>query len=104
MIPNETSCGGYNIFDPPVSPRSQSFFFSLVSTTSLCSKEFRKTCSNERHTVYMRISTGNFDIIFIPGNYASFELRNLAKIKYSTETVCQRNSSETGQQNFVKLL
>ena len=31
-----------------------------------------------------------------------FELRNLAKIKDTTETVCQRNSSEAAQQNFLK--
>ena len=29
---------------------------------------------------------------FIGGIYAIFEYRNLAKIKYTTETVCHRNS------------
>ena len=28
---------------------------------------------------------------------------NLAKMKDTTETVCKRNSSETAQQNFLKL-
>ena len=50
----------------------------------------------------MRISTGNFDAFF-PRNYALVEFRNLAKIKDTTETVCQRNSSETAQLNFLKL-
>ena len=40
-------------------------------------------------------------IQFFSGNYnASFKLRNLAKIKYTTKTVCQHNSSDTAQQNF----
>ena len=40
---------------------------------------------------------------FFTGSYAPFERRNLTKIKYSTKTVCQRNSFETAQQNFTKL-
>ena len=32
-----------------------------------------------------------------------FELRNLTKMKDTSETVRQRNSSEAAQQNFVKL-
>ena len=32
----------------------------------------------------------------------SFELRNLAEMKDTSETVFKRNSSETAQQNFVK--
>ena len=41
---------------------------------------------------------------FFSGNYAPFELRNLATIdNNTTETVCQRNSSETAQQIIVKL-
>ena len=35
--------------------------------------------------------------------YAFYELRNLTKMKDTTETVGQRNSSETAQQNFLKL-
>ena len=50
----------------------------------------------------MCMFTGNLSILF-PGNYAPFELRNLAKIKYPTETECQRNSSKTALQNFMKL-
>ena len=50
----------------------------------------------------MCISTGNVDSIFSL-NYALFELRNLTKIEDTTETVSQRNSSETAQQNFLKL-
>ena len=32
-----------------------------------------------------------------------FELRNLAKMIDTTETVCQHNSSETAPEDFVKL-
>ena len=41
-------------------------------------------------------------IQFFSWNYALFELRNLTKMKNTSETVCQRNSSEAAQQNFVK--
>ena len=51
----------------------------------------------------MCISTGNSDSIFFLGAMRLFELRNLTKMKDTTETVCKRNSSETAQQNFVKL-
>ena len=61
-----------------------------------------KRCKYEGHNVDMRISTGNFDSFFF-SVLRPFELRNLAKIKDTTETVCQRNSSETAQQNFLKL-
>ena len=36
-------------------------------------------------------------------NHALFELKNLTKMKDTTETVCQHNSSEAAQKNFVKL-
>ena len=42
-------------------------------------------------------------IQFFSQSNAHFELRNLAKMKDTTWTICQRNSSETAQQNFVKL-
>ena len=65
-------------------------------------QNFLKLCSDEGHKVQICISTGNFDSIF-PLNYPLFELRNLTKMKDTTETVCQYNSTETAQQNFVKL-
>ena len=49
----------------------------------------------------MRISTGNFVSIFFSESRL-YELRNLAKMKETTETVCQRNSSETAEQNLLK--
>ena len=49
----------------------------------------------------MRISTGNFDSIFFSESRL-YELRNLAKMKETTETVCQRNSYETAEQNLLK--
>ena len=51
----------------------------------------------------MCISTGNFDSIFFPLNYALFELRNLTKMIDTTEIVGQHNSTETAQQNSVNL-
>ena len=42
----------------------------------------------------MCIFTGNFVLIFFLGSYALFELRNLAKVKDTTETVRQSNSSK----------
>ena len=40
---------------------------------------------------------------FFSQNYAPFDFRILAKMKDTTETVCQRKSSETAQQTFLKL-
>ena len=53
----------------------------------------------------MCISTVNFDSIFFWRVMRLFVLRNLTKIKNTTvlKTVRQRNSTETAQQNFVKL-
>ena len=42
-------------------------------------------------------------VVFFHGSYTPFELRNLAKIKYTTKTVCQGNFSETVQQNFMNM-
>ena len=42
-------------------------------------------------------------IPFFSRSNSLFQLRNLAKMKDTTETVCQHNSSETAQQNFLKL-
>ena len=51
----------------------------------------------------MCISTGNYDSIFFLGAMPLFELQNLTKMKDTTETVAQHNSTETAQQNWVKL-
>ena len=44
-----------------------------------------------------------YSLEIFPQSYALFELRNLAKMKDTTETVYQCNSSKTAQKNFVKL-
>ena len=64
-----------------------------------------KLCSNEGLNVQMCISTGNFDSVFFSRIYcyALFELRYLTKLKDTIETVGQHNSTETAQQNRVKL-
>ena len=39
---------------------------------------------------------------FFPGSYAPLELRNSAKMKYTTKTFCYCNPSETVYQNLMK--
>ena len=51
----------------------------------------------------MCIFTGNFDFNIFSRSYVLFELRNFARMKDTTKTVCQLNSSETAQQNLLKL-
>ena len=51
----------------------------------------------------MCISVGHFDSIYFLGAMPIFELRNLTKMKDAIETVGQHNSTETAQQNCVKL-
>ena len=107
VIPQATSCGGYNVFDPFVSQSvSQSVspcFSCQPNSSETAQQNCLKFCSYTGHSVQMRISTGNFDSIFFSRSYAPFEHRNLTKIKDTTETVCQPNSSETAKENFLKL-
>ena len=51
----------------------------------------------------MCISIGHFDSIFFMGAMPLFELRNLTKMKDTTETVSQRKSTENTKQNCMKL-
>ena len=60
-------------------------------------QNFVKFCSYEEVTVQKCIFTENFVLDVMLFFYL------LAKIKYTTETVCQRNSSETSQQIFIEL-
>ena len=48
-------------------------------------------------------STGKFNSIYFLRITPFFELRNFTKMKDRTETICQHNSSETAQQNFLTL-
>ena len=64
-IHQATSCGGYDVFDPPVSPSVSPVF--LVSATPLKPLNRISFCSYEGHNVYMHISTGNIDSIFFFG-------------------------------------
>ena len=57
-------------------------------------QNFLKFCCNEGLNVLMCISTGHFDSIIFLGAMGLFELRNLTKMKDSTETVVQHNSTE----------
>ena len=78
-------------------------FFCQRNCSETAQQNFVKLCSNEGHNVQMCIYTGNFDLIFFLGAMPLFELRNLTKMKDTTETVGQHNSTETAQQNCVKL-
>ena len=71
------------------------------NSSETAQQNFVKLCSCEGYNMLMCIPTGNF-VQFFSQNYALFEFRNLTKMKDLTETVCQRNSSETAQQNFLK--
>ena len=51
----------------------------------------------------MCITTINFDSIFFLGVTSFLNLEIWPKWKILLKTACQRNSSETAQQNFVKL-
>ena len=53
-------------------------------------------------SVSQSVGQSCFSCQFFSRSYALCELRNLDKIKDTTETVCQRNSSETAKQNFVE--
>ena len=102
FIPHATSCGGYNVFDPSISQSISPVF--LVSATPLkplnrISWNFVVVKDIPCRCAYLQ----EILIHFFSRNYALFELRNLTKIKDNTKTVCQRNSSEAAQQNFVKL-
>ena len=97
LYPHATSCGGYNVFYPSVSQSvcqsvSQFSFSCQRNSSETARQNFVKLCSYmyEGHDVKI------FDSIFFP-ELRPFELRNLAKMKDITETVCQRNSSETTQ-------
>ena len=81
----------------------QSCFSCQRNSSETAQQNFMKLCRDEGHNVQICIFTRNFDSIFFSRSYAFFELRNLSKMKILLNTDCQRNSSETAQQNFVKL-
>ena len=58
-----------------------------------------KLCTNEGR---MCIFPGISDLSILPGSFAPSELE-ICKNEYATKKNCQHNSSETTQQNFVKL-
>ena len=129
IIPRVTSCGGYNVFDPFVCQSVHKscffvcvfFFFCLVgfffvfclflgvffwvSTTPLnLLDRISWNFVVMKDILCRRAYSQEILIQFFFWNYAPIELRNLAKIRYTTETVCQRNSSKTAQNilcNFI---
>ena len=64
-------------------------------------QNFMKRCSYEGHNVYICIYTWNFDAISFLGITPFFNLEICLKWKILLKTVCQLNSSEAPQQNFV---
>ena len=91
-----TSCEGYNVFDPSISQSvSQSVSPDfLVSAKFVVMKDIMCRCAYPQEILIQC-----FFLVLRP-----FELRNLTKMKDTTvlKTACQRNSSETAHQNFVK--
>ena len=79
---------------------SQSCFSCQRNSSETAQQNFVNLCSYKGHNMQIRIFTGNFDSIFFR-NFAVFELRKLTKMKDTSEIVCQRNSFEAAQQNFV---
>ena len=69
------------------------------NSSETAQQNFLKLCSIEGHNVHRKLLFNFFSIRITP----FFELKNLTKMKDTTETICQRNSSEASQQNFVKL-
>ena len=108
IIPHTTSCRGYNAFDPSVSQSiSQSVSPSVFLVGAIPLKPLNRILWNfvVMKDIMCRYAYPQEILIpfFFSWNYALFELKNLAKMKDTTETVFQRNSSETAQQNFLKL-
>ena len=75
----------------------QSCFACQHNSSETAQQNFLKLCSYEGHNVQMHISTGNLDSFFF------LRVTLFLTQKDTTETVCQCNSSEATQQNFVKL-
>ena len=66
---------------------------NIISWNFVVMKDIMCRCANWKEILIQ---------FFFAGVTANFELRNLGKIKYTTETVCQRNSSiNTIYWNFV---
>ena len=95
IIPHATSCGGYNVFYLSVVSLSvhQSWFSCQCNSAQ---QNFMKLCTNEGH-IY-----GKFWFILFSRSYDLLNLETWSKWD-TTETGCQHNSSETAQQNFLKL-
>ena len=91
IIPHATSCGGYNVFDPSVSQSvsqsvSPSVLFFLVSATPL--KPLNRISWNFVVMKDIMCRCAYPQEILIPfffRSYALFELRNLAKMKDTTQ-------------------
>ena len=62
----------------------------------------RNSSETSRFHETLRLYTDIFCVNIFYGINALFDLRNSVKIKYTIETVCQSNSSETARQNFMK--
>ena len=65
----------------------QSYFICQHNSSETAQQNSMKLCSCEGHTMLMCISTGNFDSNFFSRSYALFELRNLAKVKDTTQNI-----------------
>ena len=99
--------GNFDSLSGNYAPYEQKNLSKIKYTVCQCNfsetaqQNFMELCSYEGHNGMMCIYRGISYLIFFPGNYAPFELRRLSKIRYTTETVCQHNSSENAQQSCI---
>ena len=68
-------------------------------SSEIAQQNFEKLFSYEGHNVQIAVLIQ----FFFLGVMLFFELKNLANMKDTTETIYQRDSSEIAQQNFEKL-
>ena len=99
-IPHATSCGGYKVFDPSVRQSVSPVF--LVSATPL--KPLNRISWNfvVMKNIMCRCAYTCTQESFL-GVTPFFNLEIWPKWKILLKTVCQRHSSDTAQQNFLKL-
>ena len=104
IITHATSFKGIMFLTRPSISQSvrQSCYSCQRNSSETAQQNFVKLCSVK--DILCRCTYPQEILIqFFSQSYPLFELRNLAKMKDTTKTVCQCNSSETTQQNFLKL-
>lgn len=99
FITHATSCRGYNVLDPSVSPMYFIVSASLLEPLNRISRNFlvmKNIFCRCRTCAYIQDVLIHFFFLELPPFW------NFAKVKYTSKIFCPSNSSETVQQNFVK--